>query len=276
MEGPEGQGGGVSHEHDNEYYDDPALYRVMYADWTADVPPLLERMRAAGGPVLEVCCGNGRVLIPALESGIDADGLDLSPAMLADLESRLAAKGLRTGVHRGDMRAFSLPRRYAMVVVAFNSFLHNLTQADQLATLSCCRAHLAPGGRLLMCVFHPDVQKLIHYAGPEQLMKDLANVDGPGRVRLFDACVDDRIEQVREVKRRVEFVDEAGRVVREERLGFKLRYVFKPELELLLRAAGFGRWTIEPFVAGERGGGTFVAGRAPQEGDILLWTAWQD
>ena len=258
------------------YYDDPALYDAMYADVTADIPPLVTLMREAGGPVLEVCCGNGRVLVPALEEGIDAEGLDLSPGMLGGLRGRLAAKGLRTAVHAADMRTFGLPRRYALVLIAFNSFLHNLTQADQLSTLQRCRAHLAPGGRLAIVAFHPAADKLLEWAAGEKTVKDIPNVAGLGRVRVVDITVDDRIEQVRTVRRRIEFLDDAGAVLRTERLEFVLRYVFKPEMELLLRVAGFARWSATPLLADDHGQLSLATGRAPREGDTLLWSAWAE
>ena len=252
---------------------DPALYSIVYSDVSGDIEPLTELMASAGGPVLEVCCGNGRVLLPALLSGVDVDGLDISEPMLADLRARLTERRLRTGIYLGDMRAFALPRRYAMVVIVFNSFLHNLTQADQLATLGCCREHLATGGRLQLVAFHPDVARLVAYTAGEVVVKEIPNPTGPGRVRVVDVTTDDRIEQVRDVSRRIEFVDDAGAITRTEHWSFQLRYVFKPEMDLLLRAAGFARWTIRPLEFTGDGRAAFVE-REPREGEVLLWTAW--
>jgi SAM-dependent methyltransferase len=258
------------------YYDDPALYDAMYADVTADVAPLVALMRGAGGPVLEVCCGNGRVLVPALEAGVDAEGLDLSPRMLGALRARLAAGGRSAAVHEADMRTFELARRYALVLIAFNSFLHNLTQADQLATLRRCRAHLAPGGRLVLVAFHPAVDKLLEWAAGEKVAKEIPDGTGPGRVRVVDATSDDRIEQVRTVVRRVEFLDAAGAVTRTERVTLAIRYVFKPEMELLLRVAGFARWSATPLLPDGHGALSLATGRAASEGDTLVWSAWAE
>jgi len=258
---------------DDSYTDDPQLYSTVYADVVADIEPLVALMKGAGGRVLELCCGNGRILLPALAAGVGADGLDRSLPMLADLRDAMAVRGLEAGVHAGDMRSFDLPERYALIVIAFNSFLHNLTQNDQLATLRRCRAHLAPGGRLAIVTFHPAAAKLEEWAAGEKLVKDIPNRPGPGRVRVFDTTVDDRIEQVRSVARRIEFIDDAGSPTRTEHWTFRIRYVFKPEMELLLLTAGFGHWTIRPMESGPDGRGAFVD-RAAREGDTLLWTAW--
>src|SRR5262245_60733715 len=160
--------------------------------------------------------------------------------MLAHLRQKLAAEGLRANVAHADMRDFSLPQRYALITIGFNSFFHNLTQEDQLRTLRCCRHHLESGGRLVLIAFHPSAEKLIEWAAGEKLWKQVAH--GDGRVAVWDRAEDDRVEQVRHMTRRVEFTDAKGQVTRCERLQFDLRYAYKPEMELLLRVAGFPRW----------------------------------
>jgi SAM-dependent methyltransferase len=222
--------------------------------------------------VLEVCCGSGRLLAPALEAGVPIEGLDLSPEMLAGLRAKLAARGLAAPIHEADMRSFTLPGRFALIVIAFNSFLHNLTQADQLSTLRTCRAHLAPGGRLVVVIFHPAIEKLLEHARGETLMKDVPDPAGTGRVRFRDVVDDDRIEQVRRVSRRVEFTDRDGAVVRSAPVRFTLRYVFKPEMDLLLRESGYLEWTAKPFEMVANGPWS-IADRPLREGDVVVWSA---
>lgn len=258
---------------DGSYYLDPALYDAVYSDYTADVAPHVEALRAAGGPALEVCCGNGRLLIPALEAKADCEGLDFSEPMLADLRAKLAAKHLRATLHRADMRDFTLPMRYALIVIGFNSFLHNLTQDDQLATLRCCRQHLESGGRLQLTVFHPAVDKLLQWSERESLTKDVAY--GGRRYRVFDRADDDRVEQVRRMTRRIEILD-GERVVEERTETFSIRYVYKPEMELLLRVAGFSRWQAEPLFVDYADPASAAGGRPLREGDHVRWTAWKD
>jgi SAM-dependent methyltransferase len=261
------------------YYLQPELYDAVYSDYTADIAPHVAALRAAGGPALEVCCGNGRLLVPALEAGADCEGLDREEAMLADLRRKLDERGLRANLHRADMRDFTLPMRYALITIGFNSFLHNLTQNDQLATLRCCRQHLESGGRLQLTVFHPSAEKLLQWSGVETFLKEV--VWEGLRYRVHDRADDDRVEQVRRMTRRIEvFAGDAK--VAEHVLPFDIRYVYKPEMELLLRVAGFSRWQAEPMFTdyadpasghpAER-----ISGPRPlREGDNLRWTAWKD
>ncbi len=257
---------------DANYYLEPRSYDLIYGTFTADIPHAVALARDAGGPVLEVACGSGRVLAPMLEAGVECDGIDLSAPMIEAARAKLSARGLAAGLHVGDMRSFRLPRRYALVLIAFNSFLHNLTQPDQIATLRCCREHLAPGGRLALVVFHPSAGKLIEFSTGEHMTVERL-VDG-ALLRVFDHADDDRIEQVRTVSRRVEHLDEDERVTREERYTFQLRYVFKPEMELLLRAAGYSRWTVKPLFANYQDPVSEAGDRPAREGDHLLWEAW--
>lgn len=258
------------------YYLRPDLYDLVYADYVADVPLHVAAAKAAAGPVLEACCGTGRLLVPLLEAGVDADGLDGEPAMLDHLRARLASRGLHATLHRADMRDFSLPRRYAQILIAFNSFLHNLTQGDQLRTLRCCRAHLAEGGTLRLALFHPSAVKLIELADVETITKDVPIAGTPYRLEVRDRTADDRVEQIRRLTRRIERKAVDGTVLESHDVTFDIRYVFKPEMELLLHVAGFTRWQVEPMFTDYREPASIAVGRPVREGDHLLWTAWKD
>jgi SAM-dependent methyltransferase len=257
------------------YYLTPEEYDLVYADYVADVGPHVASCRAAGGRVLEVCCGNGRLLIPALEAGVPCEGLDLDPTMLDDLRRKLAARGLSAQLHHGDMRDFALPGRYRLVVIPFNSFLHNLTQEDQLRTLRRCREHLEPGGALEVVAFHPLLEHLLALDRGEQTTKDVPDPRG-GRVRVVDRADTDRVEQVRTLTRRIEFVSGDGTVTETRTTRFRIRYAWKPEMELLLRVAGFARWEARPRLRRFNDAGPLDPTGPIREGDVIAWTAWRD
>src|SRR5262249_54167564 len=131
---------------------------------------------------------------------------------------------------RGDMRDFTLPRRYRHVFIGFNSFSHNLTQEDQLATLRCCREHLEEGGLLGLVLFHPIAEKLAHFDGTPHV--GIEYVSGPGeKTVVLDAITPDRVEQINRVRRRIERRNDAGAVLEAIDREFAIRYVYKPEME---------------------------------------------
>jgi SAM-dependent methyltransferase len=249
-----------------DYYCSPDLYDILYSDFTADIPFWVAQAKAARGPVLELCCGTGRLLVPCLEAGARIEGLDVSRAMIDQCRAKLARGGHKADVAIGDMRDFTRPHRYALIVIAFNSFLHNATAEDQVATLRCCREHLEPGGRLMFHVFHPDLRKLLENDGTPRHLKTLT-LPGGGSMRVTDTGRCDAVEQRVWIARRVEMLDPSGGVTATHDLSFDLRYLWKPETELLLATAGFTRFEA-------RGG--FEDPHPPKAGSSLVWTAWRD
>lgn len=125
------------------------FYDMIYGD-VHDADFYLLEAKNAKGPVLEVGCGTGRILLRLLAKGIDITGLDISEAMLGVLKRNAAAMGLKSNIVQGDMRDFRLNRRFKLIIVPYRGFLHMLTEADQKKALACFLEHLEPGGRLIL------------------------------------------------------------------------------------------------------------------------------
>ncbi|TNC70387.1 class I SAM-dependent methyltransferase [Rubellimicrobium roseum] len=115
-----------------------------------------EEARRAGGPVLELACGTGRLTLPLARDGHEVVGLDASPAMLAAARRKAKGQGLRLSFVEGDMAGFDLGRRFGLVILSCNSLAHLTRTADLRACLRTVRRHLAPGGRLAFDVALPD------------------------------------------------------------------------------------------------------------------------
>src|SRR3990172_1144329 len=79
-------------------------------------------IRARGEPVLEAMCGSGRFLVPLLEAGIDIDGVDASPDMLAACSARCAERGIAERLHQQLLHELDLPRRYRLIFAGGGSF----------------------------------------------------------------------------------------------------------------------------------------------------------
>ena len=225
-------------------FDDGELYDVLFSRFRYDLDFYLALVAECGGPVLEVSCGTGRVLLPCLERGADIDGLDLNPPMLETLRRKAAALGLEPTLYAADMRSFALPRRYRLIIIPFNGFVHCLTGGDQLAALRCCREHLEPGGQLVLNVFYPGLEFL---SGPQDTPVLEAEMPHPKTglpVRIYDTRRLDRIAQIQYSQVEIQELDAAGTVVASHRSRTEMRWTFAPEMELLLRHSGFTRWRI--------------------------------
>jgi SAM-dependent methyltransferase len=143
-----------------ELYDYVVPYRTR-----ADIDFFVEAAQVSGGPVLEVGCGTGRILIPTARAGIDVVGLDSSATMLQVCRTRLLNEpdAVRTRVRliHADMRSFDLAQTFNLVTLPFRPFQHLTTVEDQLSCLASIHRHLAAGGRLILDLFNPSLEALV-------------------------------------------------------------------------------------------------------------------
>ena len=138
-----------------------------------DAPFYLELARQSGGPVLEIGCGTGRVLLPIARDGIEIHGVDNSEPMLDTLKEKLAREHSsvrsRVFLHAGDMREFRLNRQFPLVTIPFRPLQHMYTVEDQRKALTSAAAHLTADGQLAFDVFYPNFDRLPLHIGEEQL-----------------------------------------------------------------------------------------------------------
>ena len=105
-------------------YRDGRHYDALNSFLVADIPFYEEEARKAGGLVLELACGTGRLTIPIARSGVEIVGLDLSASMLAHARTKAKALGVDIEFVEGDCRSFDLGRKFALIFMAFNSMQH--------------------------------------------------------------------------------------------------------------------------------------------------------
>lgn len=225
-------------------FDDGELYDIFFGGLPYGIDFYVELARVAHGPVLDICCGTGRVTLPCLQAGADVDGLDLSAAMLRTFRAKADALGLSPALYQADMSDFRLPRRYALIMITFNAFIHNLTQEAQLRCLQLCREHLAPGGMLAFDTYFPSLSIIAAPQNTRVLEGEIKHPQTGELIRCYDTRNFDHVEQIQHSLNEVEAVDAAGNVRLLQRSEFCVRWVYKAEMALLLRVAGFARWEI--------------------------------
>lgn len=127
----------------------------VVARWWAEFNtegPEIEYFRGfveAGQPALDVACGTGRLLIPYLRAGLDVDGCDISPDMLALCRKRAEREGLSPTLFAQAMHELDLPRRYRTIFVCGGFGLGGDRGHDEDA-LRRLYEHLEPGGTLVL------------------------------------------------------------------------------------------------------------------------------
>ena len=198
----------------------------------------LEKL-AGGGPALELAVGTGRIALPLAARGILVDGVDISPAMVAQLRTKLG--GDRISVTIGDFADVPVPGTYRLIYVVFNTLFNLLTQEDQVRCFENVAAHLTDDGSFVIEAGSPAfLYRLRNY---QYVDAESIEVDA---VRL-DVLRHDPAKQM---------LDESH--VSISRTGVHLnpivqRYVWPAELDLMARIAGlrlkerWDGWNREPF-----------------------------
>jgi SAM-dependent methyltransferase len=134
----------------------------LMAEWWAEFNleakeeiPYFQAVIADGGqPALDLACGAGRVLMPLLEAGLDVDGCDISPDMVARCRERVEQAGYKPDLYQQAMHELDLPRSYRTIYIcdSFGIGGHHRHDAEALHR---CYQHLSPGGVLVFNLYLP-------------------------------------------------------------------------------------------------------------------------
>ena len=138
-----------------ERYDD--ISAEMFAPHVLDPAVEFLARLAGSGPALEFAIGTGRVAIPLAARGIPVTGIELSPPMVHRLRTKVPAEELPVLV--GDMATTTVPGRFSLVYVVFNSIGNLRTQDEQVQCFRNAARHLSPGGRFVVELWVPGIRR---------------------------------------------------------------------------------------------------------------------
>ena len=193
--------------------------------------------RREGGPLLELGCGTGRVIVPVARTGVPVVGIDRSAPMLAYARrrARRLPAASRPELVRGDIRFLPFESRAFSAVMAPYGILQSLTkERDLVATLSEVARVLRPGGTFGLDLV-PDLPAWDEYANKTRL---------EGRLRSSVAHVT-LIESVRQDRRRKltifdqEYVEKRGARTERHRFSLTFRTLPLPQMVARVEKAGF-------------------------------------
>lgn len=137
------------------------FYDLIHSSLTADRDFILKLADRLGGPVLELGCGTGRLLIPLARAGHAVTGVDNSPPMLIQARRRLDQElpdvRRRVDLVEADIKSLHLNNKehcFTLVLLPYNTLLH--FQEDQIAPLlSHISRYLQDKGYIFMDVANP-------------------------------------------------------------------------------------------------------------------------
>lgn len=198
--------------------------------------------QAQGGPALELAIGTGRIALPLAAQGIRVDGVDIAPAMVAEL--RAQAGGETLAVTLGDFADVPVDGNYRLIYIVWNTFFNLLTQDDQVRCFANVAAHLGGNGVDGVFVIETYVPAFLYRLQNNQYVEaEAIEVDA---VRL-DVLRHDPVAQA---------IEESHVTLGAAGVQFNpvvQRYAWPSELDLMARLAGlrlrerWGGWKGEPF-----------------------------
>jgi SAM-dependent methyltransferase len=218
------------------------FYDLLHDELTEDISFVTRLSEEVGGPVLELGCGTGRLLLPLARMGQEVMGVDASEEMLAIARDRLAGERAavqdRASLVAGDITDFQIERRFGLVIIAYNTLMH-LNPAALAFCLGHARRHLRRGGALFIDVDNPIE---VHDPGQDGLLLLERTAHDPERDETVVLMISSEGDGERQTRDTVWIVDASpskGGVARRTVAQATLHYYFAHQLNQILETAGF-------------------------------------
>jgi len=176
----------------------------------ADVDFYARISERKGGRVLELGCGNGRILLQLLARGIDIAGIDSSPKMLVDLVRKAAIRGLHAPVCVMDVRHLGFAARFDVVLCPYSLVTYMTAEQDAVRMLDEVKDVLAPNGIVVVDAF---ISRPIDRS--DLFSRDYVRPFGAGSL-VRSKRITALSERVNRIERRYEVLSPDGKV--EERI----------------------------------------------------------
>lgn len=199
---------------------------------------------AQGGRALELAIGTGRIALPLAEKGIQVDGIDFSPSMLAKLRAKPGGEQLN--ITLGNFADIAVPDTYDLIYIVFNTLFNLLTQDEQVRCFENVAAHLREKG---VFVIEGGIPTEFCQLRNNQYV-DLENLE-VNKVHLDIARFDPVTQLLEETH---VTISNTGTQL----FPIVTRYIWPSELDLMARIAGlrlkerWANWNREPITASSR------------------------
>ena len=231
-----------------ENYFDERIAATYEAKWPelfepAVVDPAVSFLAdlARSGTALELGIGTGRLALPLSQRGIRVHGIELSPAMVAQLRAKPGAGSI--GVTVGDFAGAKVSGTFGLAYLVRNTIMNLTTQDSQVECFGNVADHLEPGGCFVIEVIVPELRRL----PPGEIVRAFTVTPRHLGFDEYDVAAQ------RVISHHYWVTD--GEF---ETFSAPFRYVWPAELDLMARLAGmtlrerWSSWNREPFTSDSR------------------------
>lgn len=227
--------------YDNNYLEPDILVR--------DIPFWMDMANRYGEPILELCCGNGRISICLAEQGWQVTGIDISESMLEEARRKCS----QVEWIQADVQNFALDKQFSLIIIPFNTLGHLSDLQSIENCLKLVRKYLQPDGRFII-----ELENYLQEDNLEFLLSKTRNLysvyedpDGKGTVVVTYENELHLPQQIWIWKLFFQLTGQKQEIVEE----IKYRLYFPKELDMLLKYNGFtiehwfGDYDLTPFTS---------------------------
>jgi cyclopropane fatty-acyl-phospholipid synthase-like methyltransferase len=229
------------------------FYDTEHAHFDEDVSMYINFAEACGGPLLELACGSGRLLVPLACEGYALTGVDSSRSMLNLAQHALEQAGVadQCTLVQENMCTMRLGQKFRLAFIALGSFGHVCTRQEQRQALAVVHNHLTVGSKFILDISNADVRYMEQLSGQVLHQGTWKRENGT----LLSHFVSPAASATKHLLELTHFYEEhrQGAAVQRTVITTHLYLFEKNEVELLLEEAGFeindvyGDYELSPF-----------------------------
>ncbi|HHT7239288.1 class I SAM-dependent methyltransferase [Bacillus mycoides] len=201
--------------------------------------------------VLEPMCGNGRMLIPFIQNGVDIEGFDISEDMLKVCKEKAEKLNLKPVVSQGRIEEFHTDKKYDLIMIPIGSFS---LLPDSLVenSLQNMKNNLKENGKLLLTVVQggSETEQILDWI--ETNRKEINNE----LIVEYRKVSYDKVQKLLNIKLKYEVIHDE-KIAETEIMDFPIRLYDLKEFENILIANGFSQIVVHEIKDGYGVGNSF-------------------
>ena len=220
-------------EYENSIYHNPNRYDDQYWWKKNDIEfwkKILERND--GVKILELGSGTGRLAIPLLKEGAEYSGIEISKEFCKHAKNKITDNGFIPDIISQDFRDFNINKKYDLVFIGFNTFLHILTDSDSALFFQSVKRHMHSNTLFYIDIFVPNPDFL--YRGDKRI-KNFEYIDSKTNQIIYvdELCKYNKTTEIMKVKWIYYSENKA-----EEEYQFTMRMYYPDTMNRLITDAG--------------------------------------